>query len=93
MSDAPPQHVEEDVLNKIKELIERDDASIFDEDEVKVIREMMGVYTTILAFGRVGNWFKNILMGIAAMIGAYYAIHNWGASAIKAVFIAIVGVN
>lgn len=93
MTKEENQHTVDDVFDKIQKLIDDKNVHIFDDDEVIVIKEMINVYTSVQAFGRVGNWFKNIMVGLAAMIGTYYAIHNWGAEVFKNIISLLIGAN
>lgn len=71
------------IIEKIKSSLEKDDIVIFSNDEVRVIRDMITVYQMISAFGRMGSLFKNIMVGLAAFIGAYYVVQNWGVGMLK----------
>lgn len=71
------------VIEKIKHLLEKDDVVVFSNEEIKVIRNMITVYQTIIAFGKVGTLAKNLIVGMAAFIGAYYAIQTWGVNILK----------
>lgn len=71
------------IIEKIKDLLEKDDVVVFSNEEIKVIRDMIIVYQTIIAFGKVGSLFKNLVVGLAAFIGAYYIVQNWGVNILK----------
>ena len=76
--------LEEEVINKIKKLVETNPhITIFSDNEVKVLRDIISVYETLASFGRVGGWIKNVLLGISVTIGAYMIIQNSGATMIK----------
>lgn len=65
------------ILQKIEKLLDEDkDVHIFTFDEVDTIKEMMSVYQAIVSFGKVGNFLKNIAIGLVATYIAYLTL--WG---------------
>lgn len=66
------------VLQKIEDLLDKSDVDTqFTAEEQKVIRQMIIVYQTLMSFGRVGIWIKNLIIGAAAFIAAWVVVYSW----------------
>ena len=77
----PAQTIDEiRVLQKIEDLLDRPEHESelpFTPEEQKIIRQMIQVYQTLLSFGRVGIWAKNLIIGAAAFIAAWIVVYTW----------------
>lgn len=71
------------VIEKIQKLLDKDDVLVFSNEEIVVIRKMITVYQTLMAFGKAGSLIKNVIVGIATFLGAYLVIQNWGVGVLK----------
>lgn len=65
-----------EVLEKLLELAEGQDVTIFDEDEVKTLKRVIKIVTAIETLGSLGSMIKSVLIWFSVMIGLYLGFKN-----------------
>lgn len=78
---------EQRVLQKIEDLLIKPgvDEITFTPEEQKIIRQMIQVYQTLMSFGRLGLWVKNLIIGAAAFLAAWLIVYTWAIGSLKSV--------
>jgi hypothetical protein len=71
------------IIEHIKNLLEKDDILVLSNEEIRVVKNMISVYQSFIAFGKIGTLAKNLLVGFASCVGAYYALQTWGVGILK----------
>lgn len=61
---------DKDLLKKLEELVNRDEAT-FTEEEVKTVKKMVKVYSAFEVLGSLGSLIKTTLLWFATIIGVY----------------------
>ena len=77
---VPISDQERSMLHKVSALIERRDLNKvppLDDDEIIVLRRALRFFEGILALGVLGGAFKNIIIWVGVLAGAYYGFKNW----------------
>lgn len=65
---------EEEALRKLRDLLAKGEATIFTEEEVSALRNMIRVYRGLMALGWMGSSIRNIILIVMAIITAYAAL-------------------
>lgn len=76
------------VLQKIEKLLDESDydpIAPFTPEEQKIIRQMIKIYQTLLAFGRVGVFAKNLIIGAAAFLAAWLVVYSWAVGNLRTI--------
>jgi len=74
------------VLQKIEKLLDETDydpIAPFTPEEQKIIRQMITIYQTLISFGRVGVFAKNLIIGAAAFLAAWLVVYSWAVGNLK----------
>jgi len=70
------KEVTNETLEKLLKLVEKDDAYIFNEDEVKVLKKVIDFYMSFESLGRLGKGLRNVVVWFGAMAATYFAIRE-----------------
>lgn len=73
MNDKP---VPDETLKKLLDLVEKEKAYIFNEDEVKVLKKVIEFYSSFESLGRLGKGLRNVVVWFGAMAATYFAIRE-----------------
>lgn len=75
MTDSKKE-VTNETLEKLLKLVEKDDAYIFNEDEVKVLKKVIDFYVSLESLGRLGKGFRAVIVWFGAMAATWFAIRE-----------------
>ena len=68
--------VPDETLKKLLDLVEKEKAYIFNEDEVKVLKKVIEFYSSFESLGRLGKGLRNVVVWFGVMAGTYFAIRE-----------------
>lgn len=75
---------EHETLEKLKRLVEQQDAAVFDKREMDTIRRMIRTYESFESFGRLSNAVRGIVIWLGVMLASYFAFTEWVVKFIRA---------
>ena len=67
----------EELIAKLNEALSREKITIFDDKEVKKIREMIAFFETWSAAGRIGVWARNFLLFVGSIVLIWVTAQAW----------------
>lgn len=70
-------------LKKLDEILARHNVTVFDEREIRVIRQMMEFYQACSALGRFAGAARNVVIWMGVMLGAWWAFNEWVVKFVK----------
>lgn len=76
MSEKDAEKSALDKLSHIDDLIKRGEITIFDTEEVAVIKKMVKAWLFFETFGSFSRVLKNVVVTAGVLIGAWLAIRN-----------------
>ena len=65
---------EERAIEKLREVLRKDELHVFTKDEVMVLRNVIKVHRGLMALGWVGGFMRNTILIIMTIITGYLAL-------------------